>query len=133
MKLIVLKYTLIYASIFMLSSVYASRHIGQVAEYSRTINTDSKEEIEKVITSVKVMYNPVAEQISVSFKLAKQNVVTIKLMDALGNEVLSLSNSTLESGSQNLSFEIEGKVSQGFYFVRVASGTETVVKRISIR
>jgi hypothetical protein len=79
------------------------------------------------------MYNPIAEQINVNFKLAKESAVVIKLMDALGNEVLSLSNSTYEEGSQSLSFETEGKVSAGFYFVKLTSGTETVIKRVSIR
>lgn len=97
-------------------------------------NVSSKEEeSDKNITNVKVMYNPVAAQITVNFKLEKQGVVTIKLMDALGNEVLNLSNSSLESGNQNLSFETLDKISPGFYFVRVASGSETVVKRVSIR
>lgn len=93
----------------------------------------SNSESDKTITNVKASYSPVAEQIIVSFKLSKQSLVSIKLMDALGNEVLTLSNSTLEEGRNNLSFETEGKVSAGFYFLRVMSGLETVVKRISIR
>lgn len=92
-----------------------------------------EEDTEKVITNVKVSYNPIAEQIAVSFKIAKQSNVVVKLMDALGNEILNLSNSILDAGSHNLSFETEGKVSPGFYFIRVSSGTEIIVKRISIR
>lgn len=134
MKLKVFTYSLIYATTFLWGAVYTARANEQRVGYASTVSIGSKDEnAEKVITNVKVMYNPVAEQISVSFKLTKQNVVTIKLMDALGNEVLSLSNSTLEAGNQNLSFDTEGKVSPGFYFVRVASGTENVVKRISVR
>lgn len=139
MKLNILKYAkIIYTSCFMLSCVYAAqasmgRGVGYETSSASFVVADKEEAAEKVITNVKVMYNPVAEQISVSFKLTKQSSVAIKLMDALGNEVLNLSNSTLEAGNQNLSFETEGKVSPGFYFVRVGSGTETVVKRISIR
>lgn len=88
---------------------------------------------EKIITNVKVFYNPVAEQITMTFKLSKQNEVTIKVMDALGNEVLNLMDGSLDAGVQNLSFESNGKVATGVYFVRVTSGTETVVKRISVR
>ncbi len=88
---------------------------------------------EKIITNVKVFYNPIAEQITMTFKLSKQNDVTIKVMDALGNEVLNLMNGSLEAGVQNLSFDSNGKVTTGVYFVRVSSGTETVVKRISVR
>lgn len=92
-----------------------------------------KEDGEKLINNVKVFYNPVAEQITANFKLSKQGTVTIKVMDALGNEVLSLMNGSLEPGIQNLSFDSNGKLTTGFYFVRVTSGTETVVKRISVR
>lgn len=112
--------------------------VGAVHNHTSVHHADSfvaleKDEAEKNITGVKVMYNPIAEQINVNFKLSKESTVVIKLMDALGNEVLSLANSAYEEGSQSLSFETEGKVSAGFYFVKLTSGTETVIKRISIR
>ncbi|MGJ1196194.1 T9SS type A sorting domain-containing protein [Sphingobacterium spiritivorum] len=93
----------------------------------------SSAESDKLINNVKVFYNPIAEQVTVSFKLGKQNAVSIKVMDALGNEVLGLMNNTLDAGNQNLAFETNGKLSSGFYFVRVVAGTETVIKRISVR
>lgn len=123
--------------LFILASAYFAHANGISVAYGSHNNLfalDAKDQgSDKVITNVKVMYNPVAEQISASFKLTKQGNVSIKLMDALGNEVLNLSNSSLDAGSHNLSFETEGKVSAGFYFVRVSFGAETVVKRISIR
>src|SRR5690606_41359151 len=88
---------------------------------------------DKLITNVKASYNPVVEQIVVSFNLAKQSSVTIKLMDALGNEVLHLFNGNLDEGNQNHLFDTNEKVTPGFYFLRVASGSETIVKRISIK
>ncbi|MCA5005130.1 T9SS type A sorting domain-containing protein [Sphingobacterium bovistauri] len=94
---------------------------------------NEKDNQDKLITNVKASYNPVVEQIVVSFKLSKQSNVTIKLMDALGNEVLHLFNGSLEEGNQNQLFDTNEKVSPGFYFLRVASGSETVVKRISIK
>lgn len=94
---------------------------------------ESKENPVKLINNVKVLYNPVVEQINVSFKLSKQSAVSIKLMDALGNEVLNLSNTALEAGGQSLSFDTNGKVTPGFYFVRVSASNETIIKRISIR
>ena len=92
-----------------------------------------EEDNDKLINNVKVFYNPISEQISVTFKLAKVNNIPIKVMDALGNEVLSLHNGSLDAGMQNLSFDTQQKLSEGFYFVRVSGGSETIVKRISIR
>ncbi|PUV21335.1 MULTISPECIES: T9SS type A sorting domain-containing protein [Sphingobacterium] len=88
---------------------------------------------EKLINNVKVFYNPIAEQVNLSFKLAKSSSVSIKVMDALGNEILQLMNGNLDAGIQNLSFEHGGKLTTGFYFVRVVAGSETVVKRFSVR
>ncbi|MCL7988886.1 T9SS type A sorting domain-containing protein [Sphingobacterium sp. lm-10] len=87
----------------------------------------------KVITNVKVFYNPVAEQVAVSFKLSKLSSVSIRVMDALGNEVMGLMNGDLDGGIQSLNFDTSSKLPAGFYFVRVTSGSETVIKRISIR
>lgn len=91
------------------------------------------EENDKVINNVKVFFNPISDEIAVNFKLSRASTVVIKVMDALGNEVLNLHNASLEEGMQNLSFDTQQKLSEGFYFVRVSSGTETIVKRISVR
>lgn len=107
--------------------------LASLAGKSKRSTKEHLEELDRAITNVKVFYNPVAEQISVSFKLAKDNLVTIKVMDALGNEVMSLLNENLDGGTQSLSFDTNSKLQPGFYFVRVNSGTESVIKRISIR
>ena len=91
------------------------------------------EESDKLINNVKVFYNPISTQISVNFKLNKESNIIIKVMDALGNEVLNLHNASLSAGVQNLNFDTQQKLSEGFYFVRLSGGTETVVKRISVR
>lgn len=96
-------------------------------------NPDNTKDADKLINNVKVFYNPISEQISLSFKLNKQSSVAIKIMDALGNEVVQLMNGSLDAGNQNLSFDPSGKLNSGFYFIRVVSGSETVVKRFSVR
>lgn len=128
------------ASIAMLS-IGNAMHISTVTGKANTIVHSFSDfakhvidpENEKLINNVKVFYNPVAEQITLNFTLSQQNTVVIKVMDALGNEVLNLMNGRLDAGLQSLSFDTDGKLSAGFYFVRVSSGTETVVKRISVK
>lgn len=87
---------------------------------------------EKLLSSVKVFPNPVVDQISLSYRLDKQSSVSIKVMDALGNEVMTLLNQELDAGPQSHVFETNNKLTNGFYFIRVSAGTETVVKRISV-
>lgn len=87
---------------------------------------------DKLLSNVKVFPNPVAEQINLSFRLNQQHSVAIKVMDALGNEVMTLLDQQLDAGNQNHSFDTNNKLTNGFYFIRVSAGTETVVKRISV-
>ncbi|WP_085472229.1 T9SS type A sorting domain-containing protein [Sphingobacterium psychroaquaticum] len=127
------------AAVFFMLCVYtlgAGTVVARSVESTRGFidkNERADEAVEKLINNVKVFYNPIAEQVTVNFKLGKQANVTIKVMDALGNEVLNLMNGRLDGGIQNLSFESNSKLTTGVYFVRVSSGAETVVKRISVR
>ncbi len=89
-------------------------------------------ENDKLLSSVKVFPNPIVDQISLSYRLGKQSSVSIKVMDALGNEVMTLLNQELDAGPQSHVFETSNKLTNGFYFIRVSAGTETVVKRISV-
>ena len=87
---------------------------------------------EKLLSNVKVFPNPVSDQINLSFRLGQQETVSIKVMDALGNEVMTLLDQQLTAGTQSHSFDTGDKLTNGFYFIRVTAGTETVVKRISV-
>ncbi|SRR5690606_6511514 len=87
---------------------------------------------DKLLSSVKVFPNPIVDQISLSYRLDKQSAVSIKVMDALGNEVMTLLNQELDAGPQSHVFDTNNKLANGFYFIRVSAGTETVVKRISV-
>lgn len=95
--------------------------------------TNNPQDNEKVLSGVKVFPNPVVDQISLTYRLGKQSSVSIKVMDALGNEVMTLLHQELDAGPQSHVFDTNNKLTNGFYFIRVsAGGTETVVKRISV-
>lgn len=116
------------------SSVSLSyNQLASIASRTRRDVMSTVELNDKAITNVKVFYNPVAEQVAVSFKLSKLSNVSIRVMDALGNEVMNLMNGELDGGVQSLNFDTNSKLPAGFYFVRVTSGSETIIKRISIR
>ena len=130
------KIALFLVSSFMLAATSVAPAMASNSVYPKPSSSTSisvAEESDKVITNVKVFYHPIAEQVLLTFKLSQQQNVSIKVMDALGSEVLNLMNGRLDAGSQNLSFDTNGKLTTGFYFVRVTSGSETVVKRISVK
>lgn len=93
---------------------------------------NSPRDNQKILSNVKVFPNPTVETINLSFRLEKRAEVTIKVMDALGNELLVLLQENLEAGVQNHSFEIQNRLATGVYFIRLTSDAETVIKRISV-
>jgi len=87
---------------------------------------------EKILTVVRVYPNPVDDQINITLKLERETILTIKIMDLLGNEVITLSNERYPSGESTKSFNIPNRLNSGIYFLRVVAGVETSVKRISV-
>ncbi|TCK80987.1 T9SS type A sorting domain-containing protein [Albibacterium bauzanense] len=101
--------------------------------YLKATNTEkTNTENIKTISNVKVFPNPVSGQINLSFKLSKDINVSIKIMDALGNEINTLLSQRLAEGDQTHTFNLNSSLKSGFYFIRIMAGTETVVKRIQI-
>lgn len=87
---------------------------------------------DKLLTDVQVYPNPITDQINVKYELSHNAIVTIKIMDVLGNDVATMVSQRIGSGEQSFSFPLNNKLSRGFYFVRVIAGTESVIKRISV-
>lgn len=101
------------------------------APYTPYLKANNTENI-KTLSNVKVFPNPVSGQINLSFKLSKDINVSIKIMDALGNEINTLLSQRLAEGDQTQTFNLSSNLKSGFYFIRIMAGTETIVKRIQI-
>ncbi|MDB4903055.1 MAG: hypothetical protein JWQ63_2336 [Mucilaginibacter sp.] len=87
---------------------------------------------DKLLNNVQVYPNPVTDQINLKYDLARYSNVTIKIMDLLGNDIITLFSQRLEPGEKNFSYAVSNKLTRGFYFVRIVAGTESVIKRISV-
>lgn len=125
-------YVWVLVASIAISLSFSKAHSNSLSTLS-SFSSSMEENTNKVITDVKVFYNPVSSEISTTFNLRKQGNVLIKVMDALGSEVMNLMDAKLDEGVQSISFDTEGKLEAGIYFVRVSSGSETIVKRFSIR
>ena len=86
----------------------------------------------KTLSNVQVYPNPITDQINLRYNVAKNSNVTIKIMDVLGNDLITLFSQRVDPGDQKVTFNINNKLSSGFYFVRLIVGNESVIKRISI-
>lgn len=91
-----------------------------------------KIENEKLLTDVSIYPNPITDKINVTYIVKRNTNVSIKIMDVLGNEVLTLMAQRVEAGEQKNTFQLSNRLSSGFYFVRMIVGTESIIKRISI-
>jgi hypothetical protein len=87
---------------------------------------------DKLLTDVQVYPNPITDQINIKYSLSHNALVTVKVMDVLGNDVITLLSDHISSGEQSFSYPLNNKLQRGFYFVRVVAGTESVIKRISV-
>jgi hypothetical protein len=99
-----------------------------------TLNRNSlnKFDQDKLLTNVQVFPNPITDQINLRYYVAKNSNVSIKIMDVLGNEVVTLFSQRVDPGEQKFTFNLNNKLSSGFYFIRMVVGSEQVMKRISI-
>ncbi|WP_285058607.1 T9SS type A sorting domain-containing protein [Pedobacter ginsengisoli] len=87
---------------------------------------------EKILTVLKVYPNPVDDQINLILRLDRESNLSVKVMDLLGNEVVTLSNERIQSGEQTKNYTIPNRLNTGIYFLKIVAGAETVVKRISV-
>lgn len=87
---------------------------------------------DKLLNNVQVYPNPVTDVINLKYNLSRYSYVTIKIMDVLGNDVITIFSQRLEPGEKTCTYALNSKLSRGFYFVRIYAGTESVIKRISV-
>ena len=87
---------------------------------------------DKLLNNVLVYPNPVTDVINLKYDLSRYSVVTIKIVDVLGNDIATIFSQHLEPGEQTYTYQLNSKLQRGFYFVRIIAGTESVIKRISV-
>jgi hypothetical protein len=87
---------------------------------------------DKLLSNVQVFPNPVTDLVNLKYDLSRGTNVTIKILDVLGNDIITLYSQREEPGEKNYTYTINGKLNRGFYFVRIVAGTESVIKRISV-
>lgn len=87
---------------------------------------------EKILNVVKIYPNPVDDQINLILRMDRESNLSVKIMDLLGNEIVTLSNERIAAGEQTKSYTIPNRLNSGIYFLKIMSGTETIVKRISV-
>ena len=73
--------------------------------------------------------NPFNPSTNISFEIKEKGLVTLKVYDILGNEMASLVNEELNSGSYNVTFDASNFTS-GVYFYELKSGSYRDTKKM---
>lgn len=87
---------------------------------------------DKILSIIKIFPNPITDQVSINFKLEKDVQVSIRIMDQLGNNVVTLMDEKLSAGDLTKNFRLPKKLNTGMYYLRVIAGPESIAKRISV-
>ncbi|MBC7567601.1 MAG: T9SS type A sorting domain-containing protein [Pedobacter sp.] len=87
---------------------------------------------DKLLSVLKVYPNPVEDQVNLVIKMDRESNFSVKIMDLLGNEVVTLANERAAAGEQTKTYNVPERLNPGIYFLKIISGSETVVKRISV-
>ncbi|MBK7159744.1 MAG: T9SS type A sorting domain-containing protein [Ignavibacteria bacterium] len=75
--------------------------------------------------------NPFNPTTKINFSLPKNGIVTLKVYDVLGKEVMTLINEQKNAGSYEVEFNA-GNLSSGAYFFRMQSGVFSEIKRMML-
>jgi len=86
----------------------------------------------KILTVLKLYPNPVSEQLNLNLRLEKEAILSVKITDLLGNEIVSLMNEKTAAGEQTKTFTIPHKLNASMYFVRIVAGGDPKVLKISV-
>jgi hypothetical protein len=98
----------------------------------RTITAVPTDPNAPVVFSLDQNYpNPFNPSTKISFSIAKSAVTTLKVFNALGQEVATLVNGIMPAGTHDVSFNASGLAS-GMYFYRLTSGDATQMKKMVI-
>ncbi|RYY08743.1 MAG: T9SS type A sorting domain-containing protein, partial [Chitinophagaceae bacterium] len=99
---------------------------------STTKFTVKDKDDDKLLSNVQIYPNPVTDQLNLKYEVSRNTNVTIKIVDVLGNDIVTIFSQRVETGDQKFTYSLNSKLSRGFYFVRIIAGTESSIKRLSV-
>ncbi|MES2592174.1 MAG: T9SS type A sorting domain-containing protein [Bacteroidota bacterium] len=81
--------------------------------------------------NVLVYPNPIANNATVAFNLAETNTVSISMVNALGQAVMTENLGKMNAGDQTYSFSTSS-LNNGLYFMNIKVGNNTIIKKVTI-
>ena len=99
---------------------------------SKSVNTTAVNETKNVIRNFVLEQNypnPFNPSTTITFSISSDQFVTLKVFNAIGEEVTTLVNGNLTVGVHKVNFDAQG-LSSGFYIYRLESGNSVQAKKM---
>ncbi|MBM2816301.1 MAG: hypothetical protein HW421_3063 [Ignavibacteria bacterium] len=81
--------------------------------------------------TLEIVPNPATDASKINFSITKPGDVSIGIFNLLGQQVASLANETLATGSYSIPLQIEN-LNQGTYFITLKSGSVAITKPMQV-
>ena len=115
---------------------------GKIVYRLKQIDRDRKfeysKEVEVTIVTTPTVFalsqnypNPFNPTTVINYSIASASLVSLKVFDMLGREILTLVNGQMDPGNYTAAFDAS-RLSSGVYFYRLDAGTFSDVKRLSL-
>ncbi len=117
----------LYSKDSILQSISVERHLESPTEIITSVKKIS--EMPSKYSLSQNYPNPFNPTTVITYSIPKENIVTIKVFDILGNEVASLVNEEKPAGKYSINFNA-GKLPSGIYFYRMEAGSFMEAKKL---
>ncbi len=105
---------------------------NSMSSFGSTTLSNPNTKTGKILTVLKVYPNPVNEQLNISLRLDREIILSVKITDLLGNDVVTLANERTPGGEQTKTYTIPNKLNAGIYVLKIVAGNEQKVMKISV-
>ncbi len=110
-------------------AVYRLKQIDLDGKYEYSKEIEVSYQIVKEFALAQNYPNPFNPTTNISFKLAESGKVSVKIFNAIGQEVAELVNKTMEAGSHEVTFNAS-ELPSGAYFCRMNAGGFTKTSKM---
>lgn len=123
----------LYIAFRVVTSAFLERDGWYIDDIRLTDNPSSIDEIGNLERglSLKVYPNPVSNDATLNFRMPIAETAEIKLIDIMGNEVSTITNSYFEAGDHSLPINLN-QYPQGIYFCKLNVNGINVIERIVV-
>jgi hypothetical protein len=116
------------ANVYFNNGVYTSQ-AERNFDVTDNINTGVAENV--FVNNINIFPNPVHSKSTISFNLSEANTVSIKMINAVGQTLMTEKLGKLSTGEQTHVIDATG-LSSGLYFIELYVGNSVITRKISV-